>query len=103
MSVCNSLDLGSGFLVQQELQVLQNRFDKVDEEATELKLQVVELQLEKADSEQRLEGKVAGLQVYTMLFSGLGDFITLLVTLVRIVLHPLMKTADSSPNVWCFR
>ena len=47
----------------QELQVLQNRFDKVDGEATELKLQVVELQLEKADCEQRLEGETSRLQV----------------------------------------
>lgn len=45
-----------------ELQVLQSRFDKVDGEATELKLQVVELQLEKADCEQRLEGETSRLQ-----------------------------------------
>ena len=50
-------------LIKQELQALQNRFDKVDGEATELKLQVVELQLEKADCEQRLEREAAHLQV----------------------------------------
>lgn len=50
-------------LVSQELQILQSRFDKVDGEATELKLQVVELQLEKADCEQCLERETSRLQV----------------------------------------
>ena len=50
-------------VVVQEIQVLQSRFDKVDEVATELKLQVVELQLEKADCEQHLEGEITQLKV----------------------------------------
>ena len=50
-------------LVKQEIQVIQSRFDRSDEQATELKLQVVELQLEKVTCEQNLQESVTTLQV----------------------------------------
>ncbi|CAI8007036.1 hypothetical protein GBAR_LOCUS5019, partial [Geodia barretti] len=46
----------------REIQVLRSRFDKADEAATELKLQVVELQLEKVTCEQNLQDEVSNLQ-----------------------------------------
>ena len=49
--------------VKQEIQVLQGRFDRADEQATELKLQVVELQLETVTSEQSLQQELSHLQV----------------------------------------
>jgi len=49
-------------MVLQQLQEERKRADKYDEEATELKLQVVELQLERAEVQQELEGEVKSLQ-----------------------------------------
>ena len=50
---------------QQEVERLGGQMEKLDDERTELKLQVVELQLEKGDCESQLserEGEWAGLE-----------------------------------------
>ena len=48
------------------MQVLQSRFDKADEQVSELKLQVVEIQLEKVTCEQNLQEDLSHLQVCWM-------------------------------------